>query len=364
MRSPSASGWRCSVSSDFELKPVLGHTAWLEGLWRAAAQERLPHGLLLVGPAGIGKFTAMRWFAAGLLCAEGPGQPCLACGPCRRLIASTHADLWEVDAIASGEDVITIPFIAQRDNPPPTGYKGPAVADFLELKAREGGWRIVLVREADRMNTQAQNAFLKKLEEPGNQTLIAMETAWPGRLLDTIRSRVVVVETPVPSQAEALKVLAQAGLHDGDAVSLLRRVKGSPGAALASVRAAGPAMLELLGQYFGGRPAAEVRRNLWELDGEFDGKTPAAQSRTRGAAFLDLGLALLLDVERLAAGADPEELAFGDLAAQLAPLGELDRRRRLAPWLEARQDVSIHLAPDGLVDRALMGYAPLSPANR
>ena len=111
-------------------------------------------------------------------------------------------------------------------------------------------------------------------------------------------------------------------------------------------------------------PDAKSKVTVRYMDGEFDGKTPAAQSRTRGAAFLDLGLALLLDVVRLAAGADPEELAFGDLAAQLAPLGELDRRRRLAPWLEARQDVSIHLAPDGLVDRALMGYAPLSPANR
>jgi hypothetical protein len=350
------------VSSEFELKPPLGHESWLQGLWRAAAQDRLPHGLLLLGPAGIGKFTALRWFAAGLFCSEGPGTPCLACGPCRRLAAGTHADLWVVDAVASGEDVLTIGFIAQREKAATTGYKGPAVADFLELKAREGGWRIVLVREAERMNEAAQNAFLKTLEEPGQQTLIALETAWPSRLLDTIRSRVVVVETQAPPRADALEVLLQAGIQGVDAVDLLRRSKGSPGAALASAREGGPAMLELLGQYFAGRPAAEVRRNLWELDGEFDGKTPAAQSRTRASLFLDLGLAVLLDAERLAAGARAEDLAFGDVAASIAPLGEQERRRRLAPWLEARQDVPIHLAPDGLVDRALMGHAPLSPA--
>ncbi len=333
----------------------LGHSTWLDGMWRAAREGRLPHGLLVSGAEGSGRYTALRWLAAGLLCDQGPAAPCLTCGPCKRLEARSHADLFLVDARAAGEDSLTIAFFAQRDGNASSGYRGPSVADFLELRAREGGWRIVLVREAERMNEAAQNAFLKTLEEPGEQTLIALESAWPGRLLDTVRSRVVQLRAPVPEADHARRVLDLHGVDAALAEVLLRRAQGSPGGALRLGERGVPAMLDLLGAAVEGRPAAQVRRELWEIEAEFEGKTPAAQSRSRGAAFLDLGLAVLLDAERLAAGASPEGLAFGDVASKLPALGPAARKRRLDPWLEARQDVAIHLSPDGLVDRALAG---------
>lgn len=335
------------------LRRPLGHDGWLEGLWNTAGEGRLPHALMVTGPEGAGRFTALVWLAAGLGCELGPGHPCLRCGACKRFQAGTHADLFVVDARAAGEDVAGIAFFAQRSTKGSSGYQGPSVADFLELRAREGGWRVVLVREAERMNEAAQNAFLKTLEEPGQHTLIAMESAWPGRLLDTIRSRVVQLRASNPSQGDGCQVLAGFGFDGNAAELLLRRAGGAPGAALAWERRAGREMLELLQQGFQGRPAAEVRRALWDLDGEFEGKTPAAQSRNRAAAFLDLGLALLLDAERICAGAKPEDLALGDVAEPLAALTSGDRRRRIEAWMEARQDVALHLAPDGLVDRAL-----------
>ena len=147
-----------------------GHGAVLEGLWRSAAAGRLPHALLFRGPEGIGKFLAMRTLAAGLLCDGGPGAPCGACGPCKRVRSDNHADLFPVDAVAHGFDILTIHFVVHRDDPPPA-YQGPAVEDFLLLRAHEGGWRVVLMREAERMNEAAQNAFLKTLEEPTPRTL-------------------------------------------------------------------------------------------------------------------------------------------------------------------------------------------------
>ena len=45
----------------------LGHADAIRRLWRSAAEGRLAHALLLTGPAGIGKFRAMRWFGFGVL---------------------------------------------------------------------------------------------------------------------------------------------------------------------------------------------------------------------------------------------------------------------------------------------------------
>ena len=171
-----------------------GHLPFLEGLWRAAADGRLPHAVLLTGPEGIGKYLSARWLALGLLCESGPGRPCTICGPCKRAMSGNHPDLFLIDAPAVGQDRITVAFVTPRERRSDTDYDGVAIGEFLSLRPMEGGWRIVLIREVERMNEQAQNAFLKTLEEPGNQTLLVLESATPGRLLDTVRSRVVTVE--------------------------------------------------------------------------------------------------------------------------------------------------------------------------
>ena len=54
---------------------LVGHGEVLDGLWRAAALDRLPHALTFEGPAGVGKFLAARRLAAGLLCERGPAAP-------------------------------------------------------------------------------------------------------------------------------------------------------------------------------------------------------------------------------------------------------------------------------------------------
>lgn len=59
----------------------------------------------------------------------------------------------------------------------------------LQQSARESGYKVAVIYEADRMNDSAANAFLKTLEEPPRQTLIILLTTRPYDLLDTIRSR-------------------------------------------------------------------------------------------------------------------------------------------------------------------------------
>lgn len=64
-----------------------------------------------------------------------------------------------------------------------------------------GGFKLGIIVDAERMNAQAQNAFLKTLEEPPARTLLLLLTAHPAQLLTTIISR--VIEIPLLPPAEA-----------------------------------------------------------------------------------------------------------------------------------------------------------------
>jgi DNA polymerase-3 subunit delta' len=61
----------------------------------------------------------------------------------------------------------------------------------LHLAAPGGACKVGVITEADRMNDQAANAFLKTLEEPPKDTLLLLLTTQPQRLLPTILSRCV-----------------------------------------------------------------------------------------------------------------------------------------------------------------------------
>ena len=62
------------------------------------------------------------------------------------------------------------------------------VADFVSFKAHHDGYKVVVVRPADRLNTFAANSLLKTLEEPPGASLLILSTARPGALPATIRT--------------------------------------------------------------------------------------------------------------------------------------------------------------------------------
>src|SRR3989344_2960025 len=61
--------------------------------------------------------------------------------------------------------------------------------NFLSYKSYYGGYKTVIIEDADYMNTEAQNCFLKNLEEPKGDTLILLLSSKPEMLLPTISSR-------------------------------------------------------------------------------------------------------------------------------------------------------------------------------
>jgi DNA polymerase-3 subunit delta' len=66
--------------------------------------------------------------------------------------------------------------------------------NFLGYKSYNGGYKIVIVDEADKMNSEAQNCFLKTLEEPKGRTILFLISSKPDLLLSTIFSRCQLVK--------------------------------------------------------------------------------------------------------------------------------------------------------------------------
>jgi len=353
------------------LTPPVGHLEQVRGLWNADSADRLVHALLFDGPEGIGKHLSALHLAAGLFCELGPGPPCGRCGPCRRFASggaeSNHPDLLVVDPADWGWEVIKLEAIAPRED----GDVAPrrSVEGFLDLSSVEGGHRVVVVREAHRMNVAAQNALLKTLEEPRAGTVLILITSRPEELLDTIMSRVMRVHferLDRGSAAELIHELGPEGLTERMASDLARWSAGSPGRALRLLRQGRPAERELLADLISGRHGPiEASHRVWELEGEFPGGTERAKARARGRAMVDLCLELVSDLERAQAGKSTAELAQGDLVDALlakSPAGHVPALvvdRATAVLGRCRADLVGNLTPEAVLDRAMLALGGL-----
>ena len=210
---------------------------------------RMPHGLVFAGPKGIGKATFAYRLARFLLkhgkadaADSGPslfGEPL----PETKIIHDTlsiDANDQVVRLIASGghPDLLTI----ERAVDDKTGRvkDGIAVDDarkvtpFLHMTASMGGWRIVIIDDADTMNRSSQNAILKILEEPPSNVVLILIAHRPGALIPTIRSRTRFVEfEPLNDEVMSrLLTLVKPDLRSDECDMLCSIADGSIGQAL------------------------------------------------------------------------------------------------------------------------------------
>ncbi len=215
-----------------ETYDLLGHD---EALWRASRiirSGRPPHGLMLAGPAGIGKATLAYRIARYILrygaTAEGP-----------ETLAVPQTDIVSRQIEAQAHPGL---LVLKRPTDEKTGRLKTVVSvneirrlgGFFGLTSAGGGWRVTIIDSADDMNDNAANALLKVLEEPPARSLLILITHAPGRQLPTIRSRsqrldMKPLDDLVLSTALA-KRLSTMSVNDRDA--LVRLAEGSLGLAL------------------------------------------------------------------------------------------------------------------------------------
>lgn len=198
-----------------------------DGLMRTLESGSYVHAYLISGMAGMGKRTLAKLMAQYLLCEREEGtKPCGVCPSCIRARDDNHPD---VLVVQPGK-----PISSQVD----VGRKTIPVEDIravIEITGRhtfEGGRRIVIVHQADKMTTAAQNALLKTLEEPVDGTIFLLVTDAPELLLPTIVSRCRALRLhPWPDEV-ILSTLIRRGIPESRAREALQVSGGSIGRAL------------------------------------------------------------------------------------------------------------------------------------
>jgi DNA polymerase-3 subunit delta' len=99
----------------------------------------------------------------------------------------------------------------------------------LSLKSFSNGYKVMIIWQADKMNTRCANKLLKLLEEPPTMTLFLLISEHPEQLLSTIVSRVQEVRVPRMSEQEIALGLQQeyAWLDSEQAHSFAHMANGS-----------------------------------------------------------------------------------------------------------------------------------------
>ena len=198
----------------------------------------IPPVLLITGQSGIGKRTMAYFLAQWIFCEKtGPEhpvlRPCGQCIQCQRALKGSWVDFTEIRANAGNED-------AAGEGGAGSG-RGEAlkidqfrrIKESLGFGAHEGGHRIFLIPDADRMTVQAANSVLKILEEPPKDWIFLLTASDPTLVLPTVLSRCQSLKLK-PLSPETLRALLSAAGVIGEKQKLATALSGgSWGRALA-----------------------------------------------------------------------------------------------------------------------------------
>jgi len=150
--------------------------------------QEMTHAWVFTGPPGSGRSSAAVAFAQALIC---PNQGCGVCNECQSAATGGHPDV----------EVIRTEGLSIK------------VEEIRELLTRVawapsmGGWRVVVMEDADRLTESAANALLKAIEEPGSRTVWLLCAPTFHDVLPTIRSRCRHLQLRTPSIEAVTQVL-------------------------------------------------------------------------------------------------------------------------------------------------------------
>ena len=337
----------------------LGNAPAVESLRAAISVGRLPHSLILSGPAGAGKYTLALMLAMAVECEAQPrepastGQPlasfCGTCHNCTRIAAAADLEEQVAAAVLAREelretdkketrvliqphpDVLILP-----PDPPQLLIKLGQVRTLIQRAhylPSEAPRKIFILTSASMMK-EAANSLLKVLEEPPDSVHIIILAENPGELLPTIRSRCANVRLgalPV-EEIEALIAARRPDVPAKQRTLIARLAQGAAGRALGfdldSYTAARADALIFL------RNAANIASQsepdhtaLFKMTETY---RAGADGQTKTTALLR-ALAILLEDLLLIDSGTPELLRNTDLCA------ELDRLAAVLPftWIES-----------------------------
>lgn len=147
------------------------------GLEKAIKSNRVPHGVVLEcnQPQLLQRYVLMlcRWAVC-----RGESKPCGNCVQCRKVESGNHPDIYTAQ-LSGKSEIVNVDEIRK-------------ICNDAYIKSNEADIKVYIIPNADKMQQQAQNAFLKVLEEPPQNILFILCCTSSQQLLGTILSRVIV----------------------------------------------------------------------------------------------------------------------------------------------------------------------------
>ena len=238
-------------------KDIIGQQDVIERLVKDAQAGTVPHALLFCGPEGTGKLQTAIAFARYLLCRDkGNGtDSCGKCPACVKMDKLVHPDLHFVFPVINksksserstvSDDEITTwrecvldkqyfgfeewLSAIDADNKQASIFvtESEQILSKLSLKSVEGGYKIMIIWHAEKMNQQCANSLLKLLEEPPAGTVFILTTDAPEQMLETILSRTQRIDfRHIPEQVIAEKLQGPGYQLDSETAQRISHLSG------------------------------------------------------------------------------------------------------------------------------------------
>jgi DNA polymerase-3 subunit delta' len=213
-----------------ETAVLFGHAAAETALLAAYRAGRMPHGMLIAGPKGIGKATLAYRIARFILshpdstARDVQDAASLQVDPtspvARRVAAQAQPDLLVIERTVNERGVLRNQIAVDDIR---------RTVPFFGSTAGEGGWRIAIVDAVDDLNRSGANALLKVLEEPPTRGLLLLIAHSTARVPPTVRSRCRIISLRPLAEEDVAAALAAASGLEPDNPEIAAAAVGSDG---------------------------------------------------------------------------------------------------------------------------------------
>lgn len=202
-----------------DFKKIVGHEDIIGHFKSSIEMDKISHAYIIAGEVDSGKKMLAKAFAKTLQCEEGQSTACDNCKSCLQMATGNHPDVIMVTHEKPG--VISVDEIREQ------------VVDSIAIKPYRSKYKIYIIPDAQMMNTQAQNALLKTIEEPPEYGVILLLTSNLDKLLPTVQSRCLVLNTKPVRERDMLRFLKDSlGLAEDKAYFCLDFAQGNLGKAI------------------------------------------------------------------------------------------------------------------------------------
>lgn len=182
---------------------------------KAVEKGHLSHSYIFEGPYGVGKYTFAQELSKLIICESNEGdKPCNMCRNCHMINMGTHPDVITVDKDTKVTKIDTIREKIIRE---------------MDVKPYQAEYKIVIVRAADSITIEGQNAMLKTIEEPPGYGIVILVCENVAKLLPTIKSRCITVRFNPLSKADMSQYLDEKKIRDTEKEVFAKLSGGSIG---------------------------------------------------------------------------------------------------------------------------------------